>query len=592
MPLILWILVVAFIATIVFSWGMGGFQEKQKPGIVGIIGGREITRDFYDNLVQQELTAKYGESEEDRPETAERDVRHQIWDTIIEETILQREIQRLGVVVSDSEIVAMVFSNPPDYVTRHPYFQTDEEFDISKYHQFLRDPRNKNQVVMWEASYRLMLLKQKYINMVLSTVEVTDAEILWRFEERNISAKAKFLMFHPDSMVVDSASISKGEIENYYFASLKDFFVPEKRRIIFVNKKVETSREDTIEINRLSEEIKRAIDEGEDFGELAMMYSDHHTAPDSGKLGWIPRKRLETMGDSAVWATKLGDYTGPLHTRFGIAFYLVEDRKMMEGEMQSETRILQLKYMPSNETRDLLLNKMLSFAEETKTGDFLNIAEAYGFKSDTSGYFDAEGFIYGVGKVKSAADFAFNNPVGKVSELYPMRNGWLVFKITDVAQEHYKPLEEVRDEVFQKVYHIKKMEKAQSECKKFYQSLPDPAQWEEAANNMGLKVEETENPFYFGDYVPTAGRDMVFTSALFRAEPGEVVGPVVGEKGCYIIELTEKTPVDMKVFNDGKAEKLPELLRSKLEITYKEWLKQKKKELKIEDFRYNYYLKL
>ena len=50
MPLILWILVFAFIGTIIFSWGMGGFEERVKPGIVGIINGKEISQEFYDVL--------------------------------------------------------------------------------------------------------------------------------------------------------------------------------------------------------------------------------------------------------------------------------------------------------------------------------------------------------------------------------------------------------------------------------------------------------------------------------------------------------------------------------------------------------------
>ncbi len=593
MPLILWILVIAFVATIIFSWGMGGFQEKQKPGVVGIIGGREITREFYDNLVQQELAAKYGGEEgEERPETAERDLRNQIWDTIVEETILQREIERMGIVVSDSEIVGMVFSNPPEYVMRHPYFQTDEEFDITKYHQFLQDPRNRNQVVMWETSYRLMLLKQKYINMVLSTVEVTDAELLRRFEERNVMGKAKFLMFAADSMKMDSAAVTEAELEDYYFAHLEDFLVPEKRRIAFINKKVETSREDSSEVRNISAEIKQALDNAEDFGELAALYSDHHSAADSGKIGWFPRKRLEATGDSAVWETKPGDYTGPLETRFGVTFYLVQGRDIVEGEMQSDLRIIQLKYTPSNETRDILVNKMLSFSEEIKNGNFLNIAEAYGFKVDTSGYFDDGGFITGVGKVKSAADFAFNNPVGRTSEIYPMRYGWFVFKIIDAIEAHTQTLEEVRDDVFKEVYRRKQMEKAQAECEEFYKELPEPSAWEKTAQRLGYNVVETENAFRFGDYVKDAGRDLSFTAVLFRAEPGDIVGPLRGENGCYVIELTEKTPVDMEVFNQGKAEKLPTLLQSKHETTYKEWLQQKKKEIGIEDFRYLYYSRL
>ena len=56
MPLIMWILVGAFLATIVFSWGMGGFSNKdQLDGVVGKIGKREILYDQYNKVVQDRI---------------------------------------------------------------------------------------------------------------------------------------------------------------------------------------------------------------------------------------------------------------------------------------------------------------------------------------------------------------------------------------------------------------------------------------------------------------------------------------------------------------------------------------------------------
>ena len=35
LKLIMWILVFAFLGTIVFSWGMGGFKGRQETGVIG-----------------------------------------------------------------------------------------------------------------------------------------------------------------------------------------------------------------------------------------------------------------------------------------------------------------------------------------------------------------------------------------------------------------------------------------------------------------------------------------------------------------------------------------------------------------------------
>ena len=64
MAMVMWILVVAFIGTIVFSWGMGGFKGKVKPGIVGSINGKDISVEYFENLVQQAYQQRIEDSEE------------------------------------------------------------------------------------------------------------------------------------------------------------------------------------------------------------------------------------------------------------------------------------------------------------------------------------------------------------------------------------------------------------------------------------------------------------------------------------------------------------------------------------------------
>ena len=57
MPLIMWILVIAFLATIVVSWGAGGFQGSgPKPGVIAEIGSREILYEAYTQVIQNVIT--------------------------------------------------------------------------------------------------------------------------------------------------------------------------------------------------------------------------------------------------------------------------------------------------------------------------------------------------------------------------------------------------------------------------------------------------------------------------------------------------------------------------------------------------------
>ena len=589
MPLILWILVIAFVGTIIFSWGMGGFKERVKPGIVGIINGNEISREFYDRLVNQEIENKKQQTGMIPDPATERNIRNQTWDALIEETIVAGEIDKRGITVSDSEIVMMMLNNPFDYIVQSEYFQTDGRFDITKYHAFLQDPRSKEQVIYWEQSYRQNLSRQKFLNQIISTVEVTSYELMRRFEERNVMGKAKFLKFPVDSFEIDSASITEQMIEDYYFSNMDNYKEPAQRRIVYAQITNLPTDQDSMEIRTLGREIKERLDNQEDFGRLAILYSDHHTSADSGKLGWTPKLRLEESAEAAVWAIDVGEYTDAVEGRYGIQIYKVKDRKKIDGELQNDLSIIQLKFVPSSDTKDMIVNKMLNFAEDIVENDFLLTAQSYDLEVDSSGFFGWNPFIPGLGKMKSAVDFSFNNPVGSTSELYPLRNGWLVLKVIGAVAENYSPLEKVRDDIYEVLAKNKKLELATASCQSFLDALVDKSDWVKEAEEKGLEIFETENEFRLDDYIPDVGREPVFNSLLFRSKVGELNGPIVGKEACFAVELTEILPFDSTAFNAGLKDYMPSMLQGKQESVYKEWLESVKKKAKIEDFRYKYY---
>ena len=594
MPLILWILVFAFMATIVFSWGMGGFKEKVKSGVLGIVEGEEISYDYYEQMVERQAamhTQQYGQEPADQVLV---EIRNSVWDNIVRSILVRKEAQRMGIIVTNAEVADQVMNYPPDFLVQNEFFQTDGQFDIRKYRAFLQNPANREQVIFLEENYRQTMLERKLLLKVMGTVEVTDAELRRRFEERNVQGKAKFLMFSADSTELDSSVISDDMMEEYYYANLDQYYLPDKKRIVYAEFTNETSYEDSVDVEELAQEIKTELQRGEDFGYLAVIYSDHHTAPDSGDLGWIPQMQLEQESDSAVQATEPGNFTGPIINRYGVHFYLVEDRGMQDGEMKSKLRIIQLKYMPSADTQDIIRNQAMNFAEEIKERDFVQVCQAYNMEACSSGFFDRQsGFIPGLGKHKAASEFCFEKLVGATSEIYPLRNGWLVFKIIEEEPKHYKPLEEVRKDVFTKLYRQKKLDVAEAQCEEFIASLGgDISHWEEAAIEAGLEIKETENFFRFKDFVRDVGRDYNFSSVLFRMEVGGVMGPLIGKNGCYLVELTDKKPIDEQEFEENKNEHLPELEQNKREMVYKTWYSWLLNKSNIEDFRYMYYRRM
>ena len=146
MKQIFWVVAIAFIATIVFSWGMGGFKDKgyqAQQGIIGIINGQKIQYQQFAMALDQEIeNLKLQSGNQDISEYRIQSLRDQIWESIVQNILLTQEIDRLNIQASPDEIVFQLRNNPPEFIRSNEQFQTEGQFDMTKYQQALSDPRN------------------------------------------------------------------------------------------------------------------------------------------------------------------------------------------------------------------------------------------------------------------------------------------------------------------------------------------------------------------------------------------------------------------------------------------------------------------
>ena len=88
--MVLWILVIAFIATIIFSWGMGGFQGSIEPGVIAKVNGQKITRDQFDQAIQNEFAFERQQNPGAQIGDARAaQIREEVWNSTIAEILLE-----------------------------------------------------------------------------------------------------------------------------------------------------------------------------------------------------------------------------------------------------------------------------------------------------------------------------------------------------------------------------------------------------------------------------------------------------------------------------------------------------------------------
>ena len=113
MPVILIALVILFVVMIVFEWGMDYLGIKSgRHDYVGIIDGKKITYQEFSELVKRAAENQKKQTGQDPEEETMKEIRDQIWNSLIASTLVAKETQRAGITVSDQELVWW-FSNTP-----------------------------------------------------------------------------------------------------------------------------------------------------------------------------------------------------------------------------------------------------------------------------------------------------------------------------------------------------------------------------------------------------------------------------------------------------------------------------------------------
>ncbi|MDE3135333.1 MAG: peptidylprolyl isomerase [Acidobacteriota bacterium] len=119
--------------------------------------------------------------------------------------------------------------------------------------------------------------------------------------------------------------IDHKEIEQYYQAHKSSFDRPETVvvREIFLSTKGKTP-EQSAEIKKKIEGIRQRIENGDDFGQLAKLYSEGSTAQDGGELGSYTRGQMPKGMEDAVFTLQHNQMTPVLTVTGGFELIQVE----------------------------------------------------------------------------------------------------------------------------------------------------------------------------------------------------------------------------------------------------------------------------
>lgn len=567
MPAILFGLLIAFLVTIIFEWGMdylGLTSGRGQHTVIGSVNGKDITFQEFSELVRAVSENQRQQSNVEPDETQMQQTRQQVWDQLITQHLIDEQIKKLGLTVSDQEIVDWVRGdNPPEDLKRN-FIDSTGTFRREVYEQFLRDP---NQFIRdpkgndpaygtkWLADYEKNLrqrrLQEKLQSLITASVRVSEGEVRRRFHDQNVKYDAFIALFDPNVFVRDDeVTVTDADLKAYYEENLDLYKVQPTRTLKYVTFLEHPSSSDTAaKMSELEDALKKAK-EGQDFLQLVGLYSDK---PDSG--AWFKHGELAPGIETAVFAAKKGDIIGPLNELDGYHIMKILDERKGEKEFVRASHILfQLTRPDSNQVKATARDVL----QKAKAGeDFATLAAKYSMDPGTAQKGGDLGWFAKGRMVPEFEQACFKARVGEI--VGPVRTAFGLH-IIKVTGRDARELLVAR--IVTKLVPSSQTKNEVADRAKDFAVLAQSSGFVKEANAIGLEVREAVVQEK-GGVIPGLGVNESVTKWAFKNRVGAVSDLFTIPHGWAVFTIVEAKDAGVRPFDEVKESFRAQVVRRK-----------------------------
>lgn len=565
MPLILFGLLIAFLITIVFEWGMdylgirGGGQDW-----VGKVDGKKITYREFSELVKTMSDNAKSQSGQEPDEAMSRELRDQAWQSIVTERLVAEEVQRLGVTVSDQELRDWVFGENPPQELRRNFTDSTGNFNREMYEQVLTNPnqyiqdpngRDPNYGVKKLQEFEKMLRQQriqaKLQSLVMASVRVTDGELMQRFADGSVRYDALYAIFDPAALVSDAdVQLTDDDVRAFYQENIDQYKFEASRKLRYVLFLENASGADTAARRKDMEDVVFKAKKGVDFLELVYTYSDR---PDSGVV--FHHGELSAGLDNEVFAASPGAVVGPVEDQEGLHLVKVLEDKKGTNEYVHAAHILLPMSGPDTAAVKTLAAEIVRQARSGK--DFAELAREYskdGSNAQTGGdlgwftkgrmvpAFEKAAFAAKAGEIVGPVRTPFGLHVIKVfgRDSREVKLAHILMKITPSSQSKNDIVDRAKDFA----YNARETE------------------FTKEAQQMAFDVKETQIQEK-STVIPGIGIIEAAIRWAFSSKVGAVSDPYTITNGSVVFSVAEAKDAGVRPFDEVRESLKPQALRRK-----------------------------
>ncbi|CAN5436002.1 SurA N-terminal domain-containing protein [soil metagenome] len=521
---------------------------------VGEIAGENITLQEYQNQIE-ELRYNYALQTNRNPSENEMStIRQQAWDYLIVKKAFQKQYDKLGLEVTNDEVVDMVQGNNihPELVQAFTNPETGE-FDKNQVLSFLQNipqapPQQQAAWYNFENSLHPSRLRLKYDNLLLKSTYVTIEEARREYQNENTVAEVRYL-YIPFYSISDTAiNVTEAQLNEHLRQNADQYQVEESRSMRYVTIPIRPSPEDSAYFRQELERLKTEFSNVEDDSTFARLHTDGGVGYQPYNIGQLPNAIQNNLADISE-----GDVLGPIYENGTYRLYKLSS---IQEDTVYSARASHILIRADGETETAKADARREadrILKEIRAGaSFEEMAREHSDDPSASRGGDLGWFSEGR-MVKPFEDAVFGtNNAGLVNRVIETEYGFHIINITEqrtnlnynvaIIDREVAPSDVTRDQAFRRADY-------------FAGTTSNEREFNENAQRDGLTIQEAERVDKNARSIGNIGNAREVIRWLYNDSSKGRVSPVFELEDNYIIALmTNKTDAGTARLEDVREE--------------------------------------
>jgi peptidyl-prolyl cis-trans isomerase D len=583
------LLICAAMAITLIPGGLGSdLTGTPGKGIVAKVSGEDITaeqvRERAREMAQQQA-AQYGKNASMLlPFLMQQDTQRAA-DELIDRQALLTEAQHLGLKATPQEVkdelqhgrYAMYFFPGGNFIGETEYEGMLQRANLTP--------------AMFEETVRKEILVNKLQALITGGASVSDAAVRQEFAKQNTKVKFEYAVLKQDD-IKKGLHPTTEELKAFYDGHQKEYAnsIPEKRKIKYAmldNLKIlaavrvtqdelqayynqhrdeyrtpgqikvsqiliktplpgadgKVDQKGIDDAHRRAEDLKKQLDGGAKFEDLAKKYSEDPSSVVGGSVGWIQHFPVQEV-DKAAYALPKGGVSAVISAGYAFVIVRIDDKQDAHMKTLDEVKGQIEPILKQQKAQEMAQKQGEDLVQQAKTQGLDAAAAAKGVSAVTSDFFSRKDLVPGLGPAPQFMDAVFGAGEKSPAEMAATSQGFAVFQLLAVKPPSTPTFEEIRSRVegefqnersnallTQKTQELSDRAKAQHDLKK-------------VAKELGATVKTSDFVLPDGQ-VPDIGSMAGEASVAFGMKAGDISGPIEsGGNGVVISVLEVQAPTD------------------------------------------------